>query len=86
MAHVQSLFEFFLGTAKTIKQPVDFHLKSSNFVFYLKKTIYIKNEQLIRNPSNTRIRIKLYPYLLKSRLASTIFPHAIQVKRESRVK
>jgi hypothetical protein len=34
---------------------------------------------MIRNPSNTRIRLKLYPYLLKSRTASTIFPHAIQV-------
>ena len=34
---------------------------------------------MIRNPANIRIRIKLYPYLLKSRTASTIFPHAIQV-------
>ncbi|CAF0878137.1 unnamed protein product [Rotaria sordida] len=62
MQHVQSLFEFFLGTSKTIKQ---------------------QNEELIRNPSNTRIRLKLYPYLLKSRTASTIFPHAIQVLYES---
>ncbi|CAF5204516.1 unnamed protein product, partial [Rotaria magnacalcarata] len=57
MQHVQSLFEFFLGTLKTIKP---------------------QNEETIRNPANTRIRIKLYPYLLKSRIASTIFPHAIQ--------
>ncbi|CAF4594964.1 unnamed protein product, partial [Rotaria sp. Silwood1] len=57
MQHIQSLFEFFLGTSKILKQ---------------------QNEDLIRNPSNTRIRLKLYPYLLKSRTASTIFPHAIQ--------
>ncbi|CAM4762842.1 unnamed protein product [Rotaria magnacalcarata] len=62
MQHVQSLFEFFLGTLKTIKP---------------------QNEETIRNPANTRIRIKLYPYLLKSRIASTIFPHAIQILYES---
>ncbi|CAF4494026.1 unnamed protein product, partial [Rotaria sp. Silwood2] len=62
MQHVQSLFEFFLGTSKTIKQ---------------------QNADLIRNPSNTRIRLKLYSYLLKSRTASTIFPHAIQILYES---
>jgi hypothetical protein len=65
MQHVQGLFEFFLGTLKTIKQP---------------------NEETIRNPSNTRIRLKLYPYLLKSRIASTIFPHAIQVSSKKKGK
>ncbi|UJR33845.1 hypothetical protein I4U23_021268 [Adineta vaga] len=64
MQHIQHLFEFFLGTAKTIKQQQ-------------------KNEEMIRNPSNTRIRLKLYPYLLKSRIASTIFPHSIQILYES---
>jgi hypothetical protein len=37
---------------------------------------------MIRNPSNTRIRLKIYPYLLKSRITSTIFPHAIQVNKK----
>jgi proteasome component ECM29 len=49
----------------------------------MKCYVNIYNEEMIRNPSNTRIRIKLYPYLLKSRTASTIFPHAIQVGRWS---
>jgi len=40
---------------------------------------------MIRNPSNIRIRLKLYPYLLKSRIASTIFPHAIQVKTKKNI-
>jgi hypothetical protein len=39
----------------------------------------IQNETLKRNPSNVRLRLKLYPYLLRSKTASTIFPHAIQV-------
>ncbi|CAF0777859.1 unnamed protein product [Adineta steineri] len=65
MQHIQGLFEFFLGTLKTIKQQQQ------------------QNEDMIRNPSNTRIRLKLYPYLLKSRIASTIFPHSIQVLYES---
>ncbi|CAF0847110.1 unnamed protein product [Adineta ricciae] len=65
MAHVRSLFEFFLGTSKTVKQQGE------------------HSDELIRNPSNTRIRLKLYPYLLKSRTASTIFPHSIQILYES---
>ncbi|CAF0730187.1 unnamed protein product [Didymodactylos carnosus] len=61
--HVQKLFEFFLGSAKTMKNP--------------------QPNDMNRHPSNTRLRLKLFPYLLRSRAASSLFPHAIQIVYES---